>query len=233
MNVFAHRGYRALYPENTLLAFEKALETPCYGIELDVQMTCDGKLVIIHDEKVDRTTNGTGLISEKTFAEVRQLNAGQGQTIPTLDEYFALVQNAPIVTNIELKNNIVEYPHLEEKVLEAITANGLADKVLVSSFNHSAVLRMKALAPNMPCAFLCGASFNLDEIEQKMKQSGVEYFNPPLAVLNEDMLQDLQRRGLRCNVWTVNEPADILRMKEGGMAGIFSDDPVKALQALQ
>lgn len=233
MNVFAHRGYRALYPENTLLAFEKALESGCYGIELDVQMTRDGALVIIHDETVDRTTNGTGSVWEKTLAEIRQLDAGQEQTIPILDEYFALVQNTPVTTNIELKNNIIDYSGLEAKVLEKINAYGLFDRVLVSSFNHSSVLRMKALAPNILCGFLCGLGLDVPAMAAKMEQAGVEYLNPYLGTLSEDVLQDIQQRNLRCNVWTVNEPADITRMHTEGIGGIFSDDPVKALQALR
>ena len=101
--IFAHRGYRTKYPENTLLAFRMAIETGCDGIELDVQLSKDGEIVIIHDESVDRTTNGSGAVCDMTFAQLRELDAGLGERIPLLSEYFDLVEGLPMITNIELK----------------------------------------------------------------------------------------------------------------------------------
>ena len=127
MNVFAHRGYSGAYPENTMLAFEKALECGCYGIELDVQLTKDGEVVVIHDETVDRTTDKTGRVWDYTLAELRTCNAGAGTafedqnlTIPTFEEYCSWVASTPLVTNIELKTSIIYYPEIEEKTWEII-----------------------------------------------------------------------------------------------------------------
>ena len=121
MKNFAHRGFSGKYPENTLLAFQKALDEGVDGIELDVQLTSDGEVVIIHDEKVDRTTDGEGLVVSYTLEQLKKLDASyiyKGEMgfnpIPTLREYFELVKDSPIVTNIELKTGINEYPGLPD-----------------------------------------------------------------------------------------------------------------------
>ncbi len=138
---FAHRGYSGKYPENTMLAFRKAVEAGADGIELDVQLTKDGVPVIIHDELVDRTTNGKGRVKEMTLDELRQLDAsyiyaGQyGVTrIPTFREYCEFVRDLPITTNIEMKTGIFEYLGIEEKVLDMIREFHLEDKVIISEY---------------------------------------------------------------------------------------------------
>ena len=120
---FAHRGFSGKYPENTLLAFEKAIEAQADGIELDVQLTKDGEIVIIHDETIDRTTNGKGLVADYIYEELEKFDASYIYTgqfgfnkIPTLREYFNLIKDTNIVTNIELKTGINEYQGIEEKV---------------------------------------------------------------------------------------------------------------------
>ncbi len=228
MQVFAHRGFRAQYPENTLLAFEKALESGCYGIETDVQISKDGQLVLIHDETVDRTTNGTGAIREMSLAQIQALDAGGGQRIPTLGEYLSLVQDTAIITNIELKNNVVEYPRLEEEVLAQVRARGLEKKVLFSSFNHGAVIKMKKLAPDIPCGFLCGGAIDVPVMAALMAEHGVEFLHPRLSVMTDDFMDELKRKNIPVNVWTVNGDDDLQRMRALGVRGVFTDDPGNA-----
>ena len=158
---FAHRGFSGKYPENTMLAFRKAVEEGVDGIELDVQLTKDGEVVIIHDETIDRTTDGKGLVVSYTYEELRKFDASfkfRGQCgfnpIPTLREYFELVKDKNLVTNIELKTGLNEYFGIEEKVWELIKEYGLEDRVLISSFNHYSVLRMKSIAPNLKYGLL-------------------------------------------------------------------------------
>ena len=110
MKVYAHRGYSGKYPENTMLAFKEAEKTGCYGIELDVQLTKDGEVVIIHDERVDRTTDGTGWVRDFTLKELKKLNAAAAwngkygfEPIPTMEEYCQWVKDTNLVTNIEIK----------------------------------------------------------------------------------------------------------------------------------
>ena len=137
--VFAHRGWSGKYPENTMLAFEKAVELGVDGIELDVHLSGDRQLVIIHDETVDRTTNGKGFVKDMTVEQLKALDASAGfmgvygkTEIPTLREYMELVKDLPLVTNIELKTNIYEYEGLEEMVYEMIKEYSLQDRVIIS-----------------------------------------------------------------------------------------------------
>ena len=127
MKVFAHRGFSGKYPENTMLAFKKAEEVGCYGIELDVQLTKDDEIVIMHDETIDRTTSGTGNIRDYTYQELCLVDCYgkfEGkydfQRIPTLREYLTWVKDTGLVTNIELKNSVYYYEHLEEKVIDMV-----------------------------------------------------------------------------------------------------------------
>ena len=140
---FAHRGFSGKYPENTMLAFEKAVEAGADGIELDVQLTKDGEIVIIHDETIDRTTDGKGFVADYTYEELKKFDASYIYTgkmgfnkIPALREYFEFVKDKNIVTNIELKTGINEYFGIEEKVWGLIKEYNLAEKIIISSFNH-------------------------------------------------------------------------------------------------
>ncbi len=140
---FAHRGFKGKYPENTMLAFNKAIEAGADGIEFDVHLSKDGEIVIIHDETLERTTDGSGLVGEKTLDQLKNLNASkaypdyQVQRILTLSEYFDFAKDYDIITNIELKTSIIDYPGIEEKVYKVIKEYNLAEKVIISSFNHN------------------------------------------------------------------------------------------------
>ena len=153
---FAHRGFSGKYPENTILAFKKAIEAGAQGIELDVQLTKDGEIVIIHDETIDRTTDGKCEVISYTYEELKKFDASyiyRGQMgfnkIPTLREYFELIKDTDIVTNIELKTGINEYLGIEKKVWDMICEFNLADRIIISSFNHYSILRMKEIAPTL------------------------------------------------------------------------------------
>jgi len=147
----AHRGLAGLYPENTMIAFEKCLEYAPEAIEMDVQMTKDGELVVFHDEEVSRTTGAKGWVKDMTLAEMLELDPSNGfdihdQKVPTLDEYFSLVEDKDLVTFVELKNSFITYPGMEEKVLECIDRHDLRKKVIVYSANHYSVMKFKAMA---------------------------------------------------------------------------------------
>ena len=140
---FAHRGFKGRYPENTLLAFKKAIEVGADGIEFDVHFSKDGELVIIHDETLERTTDGQGLVKEKTLKELKNLNASKlypeikQQEILTLREYFDFAKDLDIMTNIELKTSIITYEGIENEVYKLIKEYNLGEKIIVSSFNHN------------------------------------------------------------------------------------------------
>ena len=226
---YAHRGFSKNYPENTMLAFEQALKAGCEGIELDVQLTKDGHLVIIHDETIDRTSDQSGRVCDLTLEELRRADFSYRyrktagfQPIPTLSEYFELVRDRDIITNIEMKNNIYEYPGLEETVLKKIRKYRLEDKVIISSFNHWSVVKMKSLAPEIVCAFLSDKRIPLPG--NYVHVCGSEAYHPQFRLLKKEELADLRKYDVRINVWTVNRRSDILRMIALGVDGIISND---------
>ena len=164
VNIWAHRGSSMMNPENTLLAFRKAAELEgITGIEFDVQLTKDGEIVVIHDEKVDRTTDGTGNVRDYTLNELKQLTiSGDGEvhSIPTLRETFEMLapycKNKGLRLNIELKNSIIRYEGMEQKVIDMVSEFNLEDYVVYSSFNHDSIGLVKQIKADAEVAYLAG-----------------------------------------------------------------------------
>lgn len=227
----AHRGFSGKYPENTMLAFEKALEAGCDGIEFDVHPSKDGHLVIIHDELLDRTTNGTGLVSHHTLEELRQLDASAGphaqygpQRIPTLREYFELVKDRDIISNIELKTSILWYDGIEEQTLALIDEYGLRDRILISTFNHESALKFQRLAPDVKVAFL--EEGRLVDTPNYLRSNGISIYHPLYYVmLQEGLLDSLLSQGIQVNAWTVNDPEHMKLLMKMGVSGIITNFP--------
>jgi len=162
MKIWAHRGCSQMYPENTLLAFEKAMNIQgLAGIELDIQLTKDGELVVIHDERVDRTTEGIGYVRDYTLKELRKLHIyadeKETQHIPTMAEVFDLIEprlGLGMKLNIELKNSIYPYPGMEEKIVELIHKRGIENAIVYSTFYAKSLERLKGLDPQAELAIL-------------------------------------------------------------------------------
>jgi glycerophosphoryl diester phosphodiesterase len=229
---FAHRGYSGKYPENTLLAFRKAMETEgCDGIENDVHLTKDGEVVIIHDERIDRTcVNGKGLVRDYTLEELRKFDVSfrfagecEPQRIPTLREYFELVKDSSLITNIELKTGVFEYEGIEEKVWALIQEYGLKDRIIISSFNHFSVLRMKKLCPDIKCGLLTETW--LYHAGKYTKETGAECLHPVYFNMTEDVVAEVKSHGIEINTWTVNEEEDIRTMILRGVDSVIGNFP--------
>ena len=228
--VFAHRGWSGKYPENTMLAFEKAIELDIDGIELDVHMSKDRQLVIIHDESVNRTCNGRGFVRDMTVEELKALDASAGfagvygkNEIPTLREYMERVKDLPLVTNIELKTNVNDYEGLPEMVYDMIKEYGLQDRVIISSFNHYTVMRMKAIAPELKYGFL-SSSWILD-IGEYCKKYDVPCYHPLFNNCTPELVKEMKDYGLEINAYTVNLEEDIRRLCQLGIDGIIGNYP--------
>lgn len=211
---FAHRGFSGKYPENTMLAFEKAIAEGVDGIELDVQLTKDGEVVIIHDEKIDRTTDREGYVVDYTYEELSKFDASyiyRGKMgfnkIPTLREYFELVKDLDIITNIELKTGINEYLGIEEKVWDLIQEFKLQDNIIISSFNHFSVMRMKKIAPNMKYGFL--SEDWIIDAGKYTHSHGIQCYHPRFNNLIPEVIEELKSYGLEINTWTVNLESDM------------------------
>ena len=235
---FGHRGFSGNYPENTLLAFSKAIEAGCDGIELDVHLTKDGEVVVIHDETVDRTTDGTGFVADYTLKELKSFDASfkfKGQyginPIPTLREYFDLVKDTKIITNIELKTGINTYPGIEKKTLEIIDEYGLRDRIIISSFNHYSVLRMKELAPDMEYGFLT-ESWIVDFADYT-KKLDCEYVHPIFKAVTDEFAAECKAAGIGINTWTVNEESDIRRLIGLDVHAVIGNYPDKVNRILK
>lgn len=227
----AHRGYSSLYPENTMLAFKKAYEAGCDGIELDVQLTKDDIIVIIHDESIDRTSNGNGFIKDYTYKELLEFDfsgkfAGQygKQSIPTLIEYLEWIKDKEIFTNIELKNSIYYYTHLEEKVIEQVKSFHLQDKILFSSFNNVSILKCKKLIPEIKMGFLTERP--IGNAGQYVAENHIESYHPDVTWLTEEEVLNCKQHNIAVNVWIVNTEEDIQRMFDWEVDGIFTNDPM-------
>lgn len=227
---FAHRGFSGKYPENTMLAFEKAIEAGSDGIEFDVQMTKDKELVLIHDETVDRTTNGSGRVCDYTLEELKKLDASADfagvygfNPIPTLREYCAMAKDADILTNIELKNGVYEYEGMEQMVLDILDEFSMRDKAMISTFNHFSALRMKALDPNMRCGLL-EESWLVDAAAY-VEKVGAECYHPWYCSMTKETVSELHAKGIEINVWTVNTEEVMLEMLERGVDGVITNFP--------
>ncbi len=232
---FAHRGFSGKYPENTMLAFEKAIEAGCDGIELDVQISKDGELVIIHDERLKRTTGNSGFVWEYTLKELKAMDASGkfGDTfgkneIPTLREYFELVKDKEIITNVELKTGRNPYPGIEKRALSMIDEYGLRKRIWVSSFNHYSVVRFKELAPEIPCGLL-EESWIVGMFEYA-KSLGADFVHPTRYIVTEEFVHEAADQRIGINTWTVNEIEDIKRFMEWELHGIIGNYPDRALE---
>lgn len=233
--IFAHRGASGYAPENTLEAFALAMEQGADGIELDVQLTKDEKVVVVHDETIDRVSNGKGFVKDYTLAELKkfsfdnQMKAYKGVKIPTLREVLDLVKPGSMEVNIELKTGIIWYPEIEEKVIEAVKESGMQERIIYSSFNHYSVQRVKALCPDAEAAYLF--SDVILDMEKYTKQTGVQGIHPAFYHLKmSDFMERYKKSNLKIRVWTVNQKKWIHEFIREEIEAIITNYPKKALK---
>ncbi|WP_019913103.1 glycerophosphodiester phosphodiesterase [Paenibacillus sp. HW567] len=227
---FAHRGASAVCPENTMAAFRKGLELGATGIETDVQMTSDGGLVLIHDENLKRTTNGSGYVKDKTLSEALELDAGSwfgaeftGERIPALEELLDLLKDRDTILNIELKNGMFFYPGMEEKVIAAVREYGMSERVVLSSFNHYSLAHCKSLAPEIRTGILYGEGlYRPWDYAASLQADALHAYH--YAVLPE-FVTEAAEHGIVYHPWTVNEPERMKALIEAGASGIITDYP--------
>ncbi|TCM93277.1 glycerophosphoryl diester phosphodiesterase [Paenibacillus sp. BK033] len=227
---YAHRGASGNYPENTMIAFEKAIELGAAGIETDVQMTKDGELVLIHDEMLRRTTGLNSLVADIQSHDLLQLDAGswfspnfKDARIPTLAQLLDLAGQTGTILNIELKNGIAPYPGMEQKVIETVRAYGMENQVILSSFNHYSLIECKRLAPEIRTGILY-----MEGLYRPWKYAlsiGASALHASHFAVLPDWVAEAAQHGVIYNVFTVNEPAEMLRLIQAGVAGIITDYP--------
>lgn len=201
----AHRGYSGKFDENTILAFEKAVEYKADGIETDVQLSKDNIPVIIHDETLNRTTDGTGYVKDYTLAELKKFRTKNGEEIPTLKELLGLVAKSDLkVLNLELKNSIFPYDGLEEKVLKMIYQYNLKEKIIISSFNHLSLVKIRSLDKEIILGALTDST--LANVPKYLKDIDVQCYHPCFpSILNKEYMREIKSAGIIVNTYTVNE----------------------------
>ena len=235
---FAHRGARAYAPENTLLAFAVACDLGADGIECDVQRSRDGRLIIIHDGLVDRTTDGTGAVAEMSFAELSTLDAGRfpriPQRIPTLEETLDLARERKCLLNLEIKGETAEESLGTARACEPYLRSlddAFRRRILVSSFDHSALAALKERLPWLRVGALFGKEWRGRDIVAAARKLGADAMHPSVALVTRDLIVRAQESGLRVHVWTANAPHAIRQLIAWGVDGIFTDYPERVLIA--
>jgi glycerophosphoryl diester phosphodiesterase len=237
--IIAHRGASAYAPENTLAAFELAVRQKADAIELDAKLTIDGHVVVFHDQTTDRTTGVQGRIIDSKLADLRRLDAGshfdvayRGEPIPTLNEVFDLVGRHTYI-NVELTNYASPTDRLPEKVAGIVLKHNLTERVMFSSFNPIALIRVRRALPQVPIGLLA-----LPGRQGAWARSWIGAFlryqslNPSLEDVSEQVIDRTHRRGCSVLVYTVNQPEDMRYLFQIGTDGIFTDDPLTAKRVL-
>jgi glycerophosphoryl diester phosphodiesterase len=225
----AHRGASGTCPENTLRAFAAALDLGVDAVELDCQLTADGALAVIHDETLDRTTDGLGPVGARTWAEIARLDAGlwkgerhRGARVPRLADVLDLVAGRALV-NVEIKSRR-DVGRIETPLVELVRAAGAAEWVVFSSFHHRAVQAVRAGAPWARLAILCNAGPAAGALALAAEVAA-GCIAPRHTLVDAALVAAAHARDLGVWVWTVNEPADVRRLQALGVDAIFSDYP--------
>ncbi|MGN0906959.1 MAG: glycerophosphodiester phosphodiesterase [Bullifex sp.] len=236
MKVLAHRGFSGVYPENTMLSFEKAVQAGADGIELDVHLSKDGEVMIIHDEALKRTAGVDGAVSDYTRSELEKISAGKTKNdefgftpVPSLDEYLCfMADHRDLVTNIELKTAPVYYPEIEEKTLALVRKYDLEDNIIYSSFNWLSVLKMKGLTGKSRFGLLF-SGMRLYHQAPLMRDLSLDYFHPDFNDLTDEIVSSFHEGGIGLNVWTVNEVKDIEKCMKWNVSSVITNYPDRAL----
>jgi len=236
--IFAHRGASAHAPENTLSAFNLALQHEADAFELDAKLSADGQVVVIHDQTVDRTTDGQGDVRYMTLAALQELDAGsyfdiafRGERIPTLTQVFEAFGHRTFI-NVELTNYASPDDDLPARVVDLVKHHRLEKQVIFSSFNPRALLKARQLTSEVPLGLLALPGRRGWWARSWLGRIVVPYdaLHPELSDATARLVATVHQRGHRVNVWTVNQPDDIRRLLALGIDGMFTDDPRLARQ---
>lgn len=233
--IFAHRGARLEFPENTMSAFRAAYDLGADGIELDLQRTADGVLVICHDENLERLASVNVDLKDLTWRQLSELNAGHAfpespeERFPSLEEFLSWFAWTSLTVNIEIKNSVYPYPLIESEILYAIDQYKLRDRVIISSFSLESVVEMKHLAPDLSCAFLfkrhpyralnAALEYGLDALHPHYANTFVPGF-----------VSRCRHHNIAVRLWTVNSPRVTRFAIRQGIDTLITDDPAQALR---
>jgi glycerophosphoryl diester phosphodiesterase len=233
-DVVAHRGAAGYAPENTIAAFDKGVEMKADYIEIDVQRSKDGELVVIHDTTVDRTTDGTGRVGDLTFDELRSLDAGSfkgeqfaGEKIPTLEEVLDRY-HGKVGVLIEMKAPEL-YPGIEEAVAQELKERNLDkpqnNKIILQSFNFESMKKMDTLLPEVPIGVLTYSNLHVTDAALQEFAKYADYFNPSYGLVTKELVDKVHDLGMEIQSWTVRSPEAAQFLIDMEVDGIITDYP--------
>ena len=230
--VIAHRGASGMFPENTLLAFRRALDAGAHALELDVNMSSDDVPLVIHDSTLDRTTSGRGAVRARTSGEVQRLDAGQGEPVPTLADVLESFVDVPLI--VELKD-----PAAAPAVSTMLKRTGAVKRVLVGSFRHAAVTPCRRAGVTTAASRRDTAVFwamSRTTVRRARRQKYQAFTVPEwwrsLRVVDRRFIDRARNADLPVHVWTVDEPAAATRLWQSGVSGIMTNVPERLLPLL-
>jgi glycerophosphoryl diester phosphodiesterase len=233
--IFAHRGSAGTHPENTMISFEEGYRAGADGIEIDVQLTKDGKVAVIHDEKLDRTTSGKGYIKDSSMAEIKRLNASHKYTgkygktaVPELEEVLDWLQGTNLMCNIELKNGVFLYPGMEEAVIRLVRAYRMEERIIFSSFNHYSLIYCHRLAPEIETAPLYRDGLFMPWIYARA--IGAKAMHPSIACAPDPIIETAIKEGIKTRPYTINSEDKMKRLFEIRCSAIITDYPAIAVK---
>jgi glycerophosphoryl diester phosphodiesterase len=233
----AHRGASVEYPENTLLAYRKAIDYGIDALEADIHLTRDGELVAIHDGNLNRTTNVSGRVREHTLNQLETLDAGRGEKIPRLAQIFSLAANAPIHLYLEIKGDSeAEFLEVAEALVGAVESAGLLSRVIFTSYSSPALLRVKALQPGVSTMLDPSpqdGSLTPQQICAQTLRAGANSISYDFQLLTAGIVDEARLCGLTLFPWMPNEPEDIRRTLAFGVTGVMTDKPDVLNQVLR
>lgn len=245
--VVAHRGASAYAPENTLAAIKKALAMGVDMVEIDVQLTKDKQVVLMHDLTVDRTTNGKGRVRDLTFDEIRKLDAGSwfsnefaGEKIPTLEEVIETIKGKCKLL-IEVKRVKTKKPEIEAKIVQLIDKYNAQNWCVVQSFETQVVKNIQTLDKSIECHKLVTMNISVLPLHLDSriktgtiyKYKTVQAINPYFKMLNKRKVNKIHSRGQKIFTWTVNEQEDMKRLIDMGVDGIITNYPDRLIELLK
>ena len=237
MQIIAHRGASAIAPENTMAAFEAAILLGADGIELDVHQTKDGVLVVMHDETVDRTTQGRGRIVDMTYDEIALLDAGYrhssayiGEKVPKLSDVLERLQTTHLQLNIELKTDQIHYEGIEASALSLVKAIGMFEKTIFSSFYHPSLKVLQAIDSHVQTAMLCPLYHPVQAKEAKA--FGAQAIHPDARLIHQAYCEAANHEGILLRPYTVDEPHHIQALYALHVDAVITNKPDIARQAI-
>jgi glycerophosphoryl diester phosphodiesterase len=225
-----HRGNPAQHPENTMRSFRSAITAGCDLIECDVHLSSDGRLMVIHDHSLERTTNGSGLVRDHTAAELRRLDAGEGEHIPLLQEVVELaIGKVGLV--IEIKQVPIQYPGLEEKLVAMLRQLGAVSECAVVSFHHPSIRQLREMEPKLQLGILEGAR-PIDPA-RIMREAGADVYSPHWGATDPQLVKEIHSAGGAVGVWTVDDDAGVAWCQICRPDSIFTNRPVEIGPAIR